>query len=126
MARLYRCTGEVKIVSPQGTVQIDVSKQGVVYVIGADGDGQPVQRDKWQWYLDQIKAAREAIRFGKAPAGFKVGGTEPVVNKDWYLKMFECGYGAVWRGRGESRVLQAAVGPTPIGNGLVFIPGKRR
>ena len=123
MSLVYTVTGEVMIKSPEGTVKIDVSSSGVVHVHAVDGDDEPIQADRWRWFLNMIKAAREAIKTGKAPTGFQVGGTEPTTNKAWYLKMFESGYGAVWRGRSESRFVQPVTGPTKLRNGLVFHPG---
>ena len=96
MALIGVMHGEMKIVSPAGNVKIWVSRRGRVAVSGS--------RQLWEadWYLDQIKAAREAIRTGKAPQEFAIGGTEKTANKRWYLKMLAAGEDVV-RGYGLHR-----------------------
>ena len=116
---VYNVVGECVIMSPAGTVRVSVSKGGVVYVDGSR------TVDNWRWYLDQLKAAREAIKTGKAPQGFRVGGSEPVANKRWYLTMFKAASDAVFRDKPDSSVIQHTKGkePIPLGNGLVLTQG---
>jgi hypothetical protein len=55
-----------------------------------------------------------------------VGGTEPTLNKDWYLKVLEAAKDSVWRARSEAKRVQIAAKPIQLGNGLVFLSGKKR
>lgn len=101
MALIGNCIGEITIVSPEGTVNIWLSKQGRVAV-----NGSRLLFDSQAWFLDQIKGARSALKTGIMPQGFQVFISKPSKSRSadcFGLGLLELGAEAV-RNCGRHRI----------------------
>lgn len=83
MALLMNVAGEIEAVFPGGKIVLTETADGFVICTGSE------ERGKFRWYLDKLKAMREAFKTGRAPKGFKIVSTEPWKNKAWHLKMID-------------------------------------
>lgn len=89
---------EVVVRRPDGRFNIALSRTGRVVVTGT------VPHERMRWHREALRDARRAVKGvpGKIPV--IVTGTEPQVNKPWYLWMLEAAEAAL-NNRGSSRIL---------------------